>query len=376
MKVLFTADWHLGRQTLNLDYLPYQRTLLMEWLLEEVLSKESVDLLVVAGDIFDSKHPPALALDLFSDFAAALAERSIPAVFVAGNHDLPELVSYMEGVLRRHHLYCVSAARWDVDRARLAMAPEIVVIPHLPRYRMERPVEELLEELASRYPPSEHILVLHLTVGHDGESGWEMGLVPSVDAGILRGWKLVVSGHLHGHRTLASNVVYPGSLLKYHPQEFRQRKGVLRVDTDAGTWKVIPIPQVVDMVRVSGFMAEGQFQVETVRPDRLEPRTRAVVVLVDLTRPGGDLRMPRAVTEALQMHFPDQTIHFGGVIGFAVDDVHEKGVDHDTIPMDTPRDLIRAYLEDRRFFETLQDEERAVVEDLLQEILARLEEHA
>ncbi len=312
MNILFTADWHLGRQTLNVDYLPYQRTLLMAWLLEEVLSGNPVDLLVVAGDIFDSKHPTAQALDLFSEFVAALAERNIPAVFVAGNHDLPELVSYMEGVLRRHDLYCVSASRWDVDRARLAVAPELVVVPHLPRYRMEHSMEETLETLASRYDPAQHILVLHLTVGRSRGEGWEMGLVPTIDTAVLQEWKLVVSGHLHGHYTPAPNVVYPGSLLKYHPQESRQRKGILRVDTEAGTWEVIPVPQVVDMVRVSGFMEEGHFHVEAVRPAHLDARTRSVVVLADLTRPGGDLRMPRAVTEAVQAYFPDQTIHFGG----------------------------------------------------------------
>ncbi len=53
---------------------------------------------------------------------------------------------------------------------------------------------------------------------------------------------------------------------------------------------------------------------------------------------------------------------------------HDSDKDHHATLIDTPRDLIQAFLTDRGFFDSLQDEERSVVNDLLQEILAHLEE--
>ncbi len=373
MKVLITADWHLGRHTMNVDYLPYQQELLMDWLLEEVIPDRNIDLLIVAGDIFESKQPTAEALKLFSRFVSSLASRNIPAVFLAGNHDLPEIVTYMEGILARHGLHAVSAANWAVDNTRLSEFPQLIFLPHLSQYRREgRTVEEILSDLASRYPPEESFLVTHLAFlpsGRIPEGDWEVGLVPVVDPGAVSSWKLVVSGHLHGHHRPAENIVYPGSLLKYHQQEMAQRKAMVLLDLPGGLWEAIPIPQRIDMVRVKGYMGdEGGFVLE--EDGGIREDGRDFLLFVSLTRPGTDLRVGVSVLDAIRDRFPAVKAYFGGTIEgtFAVPS-HGKEVAGDLTHLSW-RELALRYLESRK---ALDGPEREKVLETLEEALACME---
>jgi exonuclease SbcD len=104
LRLLHTSDWHLGHALHGVDR-TYEHERLLAWLVEAV-ERESVDAVLVAGDVFDAANPPTEAQALWYRFLAE-AWRRVPhlqIVAIGGNHD--------------------SAARLDsTDPARDAAAP-------------------------------------------------------------------------------------------------------------------------------------------------------------------------------------------------------------------------------------------------------------
>lgn len=89
MRILHTSDWHLG-QTFHSFERTFEHDRFLDWLLDTLVA-ESVDALLVAGDIFDSANPPASCQRRLFEFLAA-TRRLLPdlnIVMVAGNHDSP-----------------------------------------------------------------------------------------------------------------------------------------------------------------------------------------------------------------------------------------------------------------------------------------------
>jgi exonuclease SbcD len=98
MRLLHTADWHLGARLADLPRLD-EHAWFLDWLVELVRDQE-VDALVVAGDIFDSGSPPAEARALFFRFAARLAQETrCRSYLLAGNHDAPAMLQAPAPVL-------------------------------------------------------------------------------------------------------------------------------------------------------------------------------------------------------------------------------------------------------------------------------------
>ena len=85
MRILHTSDWHLGRSFHRADLLGHQAAF-VDHLLEVVVS-EGVDLVVVAGDVYDRALPPVDAVRLADDAIARLAATPARVVVSSGNHD-------------------------------------------------------------------------------------------------------------------------------------------------------------------------------------------------------------------------------------------------------------------------------------------------
>jgi exonuclease SbcD len=86
MKILHTADWHLGQNFFERDRLDEQRAFL-DFLLAQIETR-AIDLLIIAGDIFDTANPPRAAEQLYYDFITRLhALKHCEAVIIGGNHD-------------------------------------------------------------------------------------------------------------------------------------------------------------------------------------------------------------------------------------------------------------------------------------------------
>jgi exonuclease SbcD len=92
MKILHTSDWHLGNQICGRKRYDEHEQFL-SWLLS-LINREGVDILIVAGDIFDTTTPPNRSLEQYYQFLARAAGSSCRQIIItAGNHDSPSLIA-------------------------------------------------------------------------------------------------------------------------------------------------------------------------------------------------------------------------------------------------------------------------------------------
>ncbi len=91
MKILHTADWHLGKKLEQFSRLPEQKKVMDE--ICTIANQQNVDAVIVAGDLFDTFNPPNEAIDLFYKTLKKLSNNGKRLVVaIAGNHDSPERI--------------------------------------------------------------------------------------------------------------------------------------------------------------------------------------------------------------------------------------------------------------------------------------------
>lgn len=110
MKILHTSDWHLGRSFHGASLLDDQREMVERVL--EIAAAESVDLVVVAGDLYDRAFPPVPAVALFDEAVGRLAAAGVAVAAIAGNHDSAVRVGAHDRLLNQMGV----AVRGDVAR--------------------------------------------------------------------------------------------------------------------------------------------------------------------------------------------------------------------------------------------------------------------
>ena len=262
MRILHTSDWHLGRQFHNVALLDDQA-----YVLDRIVSiacEREVDVVVVAGDVFDRSVPPSAATALLDDVLHRLAvEAGIPVIVTAGNHDGAERLGFGARAMERAGIHLrtrfdfspvvLHDAHGPVGFFCLPYADPVVVAD-----RLGEPVathDEAMGALVARLGETaqagaRRVLVAHCFVAggaaRDSERPLSVGGADAVTAAHFAGYHYAALGHLHGAQSFAGGRVrYSGSILKYSFSEANDAKGVLLVDLDAaGEVAVEAVPLV------------------------------------------------------------------------------------------------------------------------------------
>jgi DNA repair protein SbcD/Mre11 len=109
MRLLHTADWHLGQKFLSMSRDEEQQKALL-WLIDTIKT-EKIDVLVVSGDIFDVNNPPISAEQIYYDFLVRLRETDCQhVIIIGGNHDLPSRLNAPAGLLKALNVHVIGAA--------------------------------------------------------------------------------------------------------------------------------------------------------------------------------------------------------------------------------------------------------------------------
>lgn len=261
MRILHTADWHFGRTLEGRSRLEEQAAFVDE--LVKLVQSEEVDLVLVAGDVYDSVNPPAAAEQLFYEAMARLSEdggRSIAVI--AGNHDHPERLAASSALVARSGITLAGLPTADVMRIAVPRTGERAVIAALP-YPSEARLSELLmpeadeaglrsaysacvgrllRQQAQQFAPGtvnvamSHIYVLG-GVESDSERPIQVGGAYTVDTAALHtGAQYTALGHLHRPQQVKGDGVirYSGSPLAYSFSEAGQAKSVTLLDLAPG----------------------------------------------------------------------------------------------------------------------------------------------
>lgn len=265
MRILHTGDWHLGRTLEGRSRLAEQEAFLDE--LVKMADDQCADLILMAGDVYDSVNPPAAAEQLFYDAAARLTDGGRPLVVIAGNHDQPERVSSVTPLVSKRGITLVGLPSAEAVTVTASRTGEVAKIAALP-YPSEARLNELLtadgseDELRRAYservgklmqmmardfsPKSVNLAMSHIYVlgGLESESERpiQVGGAYTVDPSALAvGASYTALGHLHRPQAVKGEGIirYSGSPLAYSFSEAGQAKSVTMIDVSPGGTPVI-----------------------------------------------------------------------------------------------------------------------------------------
>jgi len=241
MRILHTADWHLGKTLKGVDRTPEIAAALEEVL--RIVEGERVELLVAAGDLFDRPQVPAEAEAVFFDFLMRLRELGVPLLGVAGNHDPRARLAAWRGVLELFGAEIEAELRFFEEGGVRSRGPlRAALLPFLSERRVVKATElmeketgeqqqayaermrKVLSNLARGFSPgTANLLVGHLTLEGanlrlgGGEFTFYVGNSYAVKPDALppaAGY--VALGHIHRQQRVSDAPVayYAGSLIQ------------------------------------------------------------------------------------------------------------------------------------------------------------------
>ena len=282
MRLLHTSDWHLGRSFHREGMLEHQAVFVDHLL--EVVAAERVDVVLVAGDVYDRALPPVDAVRLADESLARLAASRARVVLTSGNHDSAQRLGFSSRLIDAAGVHIradVSAVGVPVlledEHGPVAVHGLPYLDPHtvadawgLPVRSHEAALAEAVRrvrvDLATR-PGTRSVVLAHAFVAAGGtapessesERDISVGGVSLVPGAVFDGIDYVALGHLHGQRTLTDRLRYSGSPLAYSFSEAGHRKGSWVVDLDAdgaveATFVDAPVPR--PLARLRGSLEE------------------------------------------------------------------------------------------------------------------------
>lgn len=393
LRLLHTADWHLGRQLLGRRR-DREFDCFLDWLLETICT-EYPDILLIAGDVFDTAAPSNRAQNQYYDFLACTAKTPLRhIVIIAGNHDSAAFLDAPRGLLRALNVHVIGqAAAPEAETLLLSNdrgeAEAIVcAVPYL-RDRDIRTAEagesladkaqKLIDGMAAHYAAvgkaadalaSQHPHIPVIGMGHlfaaggrtaddDGVRDLYVGTLGQVSAAIFPPvMQYVALGHLHLPQKVGGcgHIRYSGSPLPMGFGEAGQQKQVLCVDfagSELATVRAIPIPTWQRLLRIQGDAAALEAQIAAVKDEDIwiEAQycgTDAVPNLrerLERAAAGGQcalLRIKNRTARAAILHAPEnvQTLQ-----QMRPEEVFAKLLEAEQIPDDARGGLTAAYAE-------------------------------
>ena len=261
MKILHTADWHIG-QRLHERQRTEEHKAFLDWLLNTI-QEHQIELLLVSGDIFDTSLPSAESTNLYYRFLYRLFdETDAYTVITAGNHDSPRHLEAPREFLKMGRIHVVGLAN-EADECVFALPPDnprvaVAAVPYLSESDLRHLSYETEADRSERYRewfktfyadcvaamPVElpKILMGHLFVQggkiSDSERNVQIGGATATHVGDFpANVSYVALGHLHRPQTIGGTdypIRYSGSPipLRFNETGYRKKVYLLELSDD------------------------------------------------------------------------------------------------------------------------------------------------
>ncbi|MDY0908701.1 exonuclease SbcCD subunit D [Microbacterium sp. CFBP9034] len=275
MRILHTSDWHIGRSFHGHATLDALRGVLGSLVAQ--VREHDVDVVIVAGDIFDSAAPAAGCYAVLSDTLGALSDAGATVIVTSGNHDSAARLGFQSALLRSGiHVVTDPLSTGTPITVDDAHGPvhfygipflEPALVRHLwpdaalrsQRQTIEHAMDLVRADSAVRGGRS--VAIAHcFAAGVDATPGVEreirQGSLDVVPVSAFDGPDYVALGHIHGRQQLSERVRYAGAPLHYSFGEADKPRGSWLVDLDAdglssAEWLPLPVPRRLVTIRGS-----------------------------------------------------------------------------------------------------------------------------
>ena len=396
MKILHTSDWHIGRALY--DRKRYEEfDSFLNWL-ADLIGEEKIDVLLVAGDVFDNSTPSNLAQKLYYRFfcrVAALGHCHV--VIIAGNHDSPSFLNAPRELLVSLDVHVVGYASDSAEDELIVIPgpeqePRMIVcaIPYL-RDRDIRKAEagesiedkerKIVEGIRAHYrrvceaaeqkrnglkKPVPIIAMGHLfaaggqTVDGDGVRRLYIGSLAQVRTDVFpESIDYLALGHLHIPQMVGGSefIRYSGSPLPMGFGEAEQEKGVVLVEFSgmAPTVTIVPVPRFQELKALRGDWPAIAKSIEEMKSEESSAWVEVVYEGDDIAGnlrerldeavEGTDIEILRTANNRLLERVMGGTATKESLDDMDVTDVFERCLKAHEVPEDKQNSLLNAYQE-------------------------------
>jgi exonuclease SbcD len=320
MRLLHTSDWHLGRSFHRENMIEAQAAFIDH--LVAAITAERIDVVCVAGDLYDRALPSVEAVRLFGEALGRIRDTGARAVLTSGNHDSMVRLGYATDLIDASGVHVRSSLEGigtpvliEDGHGPVAFYGIPYLEPEIARHHwglaerghpavLGRAMDLVRADLAARPAGTRSVVLAHAFVSggepSDSERDISVGGAAHVPVSLFDGVDYVALGHLHGRQAITDRVRYSGSPLAYSFSEEHHVKGYWIVDLDASglagaAFAEAPVPRPI--ARISGRIDD------LLTGDRWAAYTghRLQITLTDPMRPAFPMdrlreRFPHALT--------------------------------------------------------------------------------
>ncbi len=282
MKFLHLGDLHLGKTLFEFDLNEDQRYILEQIL--DIAVKESVDGVLIAGDVYDKSVPSEAATKLLDYFLIELTKRKIKVFMVSGNHDSDERLNYGSTLFASNQIFISAVFDGTLHRQSFADGNTKIDIYMLPFVKASQVRHYFPDEKIESYDDAvqtiirntdinkgnKNILVAHQFVSGKGEdpalAGSEsvgtqsVGLVEKIGYDCFDDFDYVALGHIHSPQKVGREEIrYAGSPLKYSLSEANNEKSVSLITVSAEERvkiELVPLKPMRNVRHIKGTLKE------------------------------------------------------------------------------------------------------------------------
>lgn len=302
MKILHTADWHIGK-VLHKHSLLGEMNFFFDWLYEYI-KDESIDVLLVSGDIFDLANPGAKDRESYYRFLSRLIPLQLQIVITGGNHDGIGVINAPKELLGALNIAVIGGAKENLEDELIEIKNkegklELVVaaVPFL-RDRDLRSLNtdkqfdsraaaikagiakhylELAQLCEEKYKGLPAIAMGHLyakgVTSSESERDIHIGNAAAVEASIFpEQFGYVALGHIHRPQIINKNeyIRYSGSPISLSFSEKKDSKGVLVLELENGKFsspEFVDIPKQRELRKIKGSFEQVSLALKTYKND-------------------------------------------------------------------------------------------------------------
>ncbi|QYA27067.1 exonuclease subunit SbcD [Gramella sp. MT6] len=296
MKILHTADWHIGKK-LHKHELREDFDLFINWLIEYIKS-ENIDVLLISGDIFDLANPSSEARKQYYQALIKLQKLNCKIIATGGNHDSPSMLDAPKDLMKALDMEVIGGLPTDLEETLIPVYnrnQEIELVVAAISYLRDADLrsgagasnyEDRLEAIREgiknifnsaaeicqeKYPEIPVIAMGHLyTAGietSESERDIQIGNLAAFQASQFGEYfKYVALGHIHKPQRVNAGipVLYSGSPIPLSFSERKDEKRVLVLDIEKGYEpESINLPNFRQLIRLSGNLEELQLKLNS-----------------------------------------------------------------------------------------------------------------
>lgn len=275
MRFLHISDIHLGKLLFQQNLLEIQIDLLNQII--DYLVDNDIDVLIMAGDIYDRSVPSNEAIEALNDFLSSLILKHHKKVLmIAGNHDSATRLSFASGLLKQEGLYIEAFVQDEmkpvvIDGVNFYLLPFFK--PSYIRYLYNDESIVTYQDAFAAYmkrqkinPDKTNILITHQFIAgnkevikSESEAILSVGGSEIIDVSLVKQFDYVALGHIHAPQQISRDTIrYSGSLMRYSFDEVKQKKSIVDVSiaNKKVTYQLVELKPKQDLIKITGYFDE------------------------------------------------------------------------------------------------------------------------